>query len=95
MCGFLFKTNYCEILPYKKGIKTPFVLCFTCHAIIFVAIPFAHLLNDEMTKGIISEESWYQGLRYMLGIYVEPTKERINSRDNAVPRNTVKPVPSV
>ena len=53
--------------------------------LMFVVIPFAHLLNDQTIKGIISEESWYQGLRYMLGIYVEPTTRRVNSRDNAVP----------
>ena len=41
--------------------------------LMFVVIPFAHLMNDAKTKGIISEESWYQGLRDTLGIYVEPT----------------------
>ena len=40
--------------------------------LMFVVIPFVHLMNDEETKGIISEESWYQGFRYALGIYVEP-----------------------
>ena len=32
-------------------------------------IPLAYLMNDEETKGIIAEENWYQGLRYMLGRY--------------------------
>ena len=39
--------------------------------LMFVVIPFVNLMNDEDIKGIISEESWYQGIRYMLGIYVE------------------------
>ena len=34
-----------------------------------VIIPIVYLMNDEDTKGIIAEESWYQGIRHMLGIY--------------------------
>ena len=34
----------------------------------FVLIPFAHIMNDEDTKTVISEENWYQGLKHMLGI---------------------------
>ena len=40
--------------------------------VMFVVIPFVHLMNDEETKGIISEESWYQGLRYMMGMHKRP-----------------------
>ena len=40
--------------------------------LMFVIIPLVHLLNDEETKGIITEENWYQGLRHMMGIYNEP-----------------------
>ena len=36
--------------------------------IMFVLLPFLHLTNDEETKGIIADQGWYQGLRYMLGI---------------------------
>ena len=35
----------------------------------FVIIPLVHLLNNEETKGVIATESWYQGLRHMLGIH--------------------------
>ena len=35
----------------------------------FVLIPFAHLMNDEDTKTVMTEENWYQGLRHMLGIH--------------------------
>jgi hypothetical protein len=35
----------------------------------FVLIPFAHLMNDEDTKTVITQENWYQGLRHMLGIH--------------------------
>ena len=34
-----------------------------------VIIPLVHLMNDEETKGIITEENWYQGFRHMLGLY--------------------------
>ena len=40
--------------------------------IMYVVIPFTHLMNDEETKGIIAEENWLQGTRHMLGLYVEP-----------------------
>ena len=38
-----------------------------------VMIPLAYLMNDEEIKGIIAEENWYQGLRYMLGKYKPST----------------------
>ena len=60
-----------------------------------VAIPFANLMNDEETKGIISEESWYQGLRYMLGVYVEATEQHGEPASNVVPRKRSKHLPSV
>lgn len=44
--------------------------------IMFLVIPFLHLMNDEDTKAIIYEESWYQGLRNMFGIYNEKVPQR-------------------
>ena len=46
--------------------------------IMFVVIPFAHLMNDEDTKLIILQENWYQGLRHMLGVYTAPALRRTN-----------------
>ena len=37
--------------------------------LIFVVIPFVHLLNGEDTKRIIFEQGWIQGIKYVLGIY--------------------------
>ena len=34
---------------------------------VFLFIPFFHLLNDEETKGVIVERGWFQGLRQMAG----------------------------
>ena len=45
--------------------------------IMFFAIPFVHLLNDEETKGIISEENWYEGIRHLLGIYIKKPPQNL------------------
>ena len=45
--------------------------------VMFFAIPFCHLLNDEETKGIISEENWHEGLRHVLGIYIEKPPQNL------------------
>ena len=36
--------------------------------LMFVVIPFIHLLNDEDTKHIIFSHGWIQGIKYVLGI---------------------------
>ena len=36
--------------------------------LIFVVIPFVHLVNGEDTKRIIFEQGWIQGIKYVLGI---------------------------
>ena len=36
--------------------------------LMFVVIPFIHLLNDEDTKHIIFLHGWIQGIKYVLGI---------------------------
>ena len=41
--------------------------------LMFVVIPFLHLLNDEETKTIIAEHNWYHGLRHIFGIYSQVT----------------------
>ena len=46
----------------------------------FVTIPLVHLMNDEETKTVISEEGWYQGLRHMLGIYVRVSPQQPGNR---------------
>ena len=35
--------------------------------IMFLVIPFCHLMNDEETKGVIVERGWFQGLKQMAG----------------------------
>ena len=50
--------------------------------IMFIVIPFIHLLNDEEIKSIIFEQGWMQGIKYVLGIYAEPSV----GRDSKAPR---------
>ena len=65
-----------EILSIIIAILSPILLkhgipnvYFIDAIITFLVIPLIHLINDEDTKAIIYEESWYQGIRHMLGIY--------------------------
>ena len=50
---------------YEEGIHNHY---FVDAIIMFVLLPFIHLTNEEETKGIVADQGWYQGLRYMLGI---------------------------
>ena len=47
--------------------------------LVFVLIPFIHLLNDEDTKGIIFDKGWIQGIKFVLGIH----KDRLPGEDDA------------
>ena len=52
--------------------------------LMFILVPYVYLLNDEETKTIIVQESWYQGIRYMLGIHtqVAPQNQDVNQNSN-------------
>ena len=52
--------------------------------IMFIVIPFIHLLNDEEIKGIIFEQGWIQGIKCVLGIYTEPSLDRDSPADRAI-----------
>ena len=65
-----------ELIAILSAFSTPYLhnlgipnLHYPDAIIIFVVIPFVHLMNDEDTKIVILEENWYQGIRHMLGIY--------------------------
>ena len=69
-----------ESLGVISAILTPLLHNLVFHnlhypdvILMFVVIPFVHLMNDEDTKTIIAEENWYQGLRHMLGVYTKVT----------------------
>ena len=66
----------CEVVGTLFKVFTPklhdlgFPLVYLADAIImFVIIPFIHLVNDEETKAVIAEQNWYRGLGYLLGMY--------------------------
>jgi hypothetical protein len=80
-----------ELLSIGSAVITPFLhkhgipnLHFIDAIVMFLVIPFLHLMNDEDTKGIILEQNWYQGIRHMLGIYNEK-----------VPQGGIRAQPSV
>ena len=65
-----------EFVAILSGILTPFLHKLGIHnmyypdaIVMFVVIPFVHLMNDEDTKIIILQRNWYQGLRHMLGMH--------------------------
>ena len=52
--------------------------------LMFVVIPFIHLLNDEDTKGIIFDQGWIQGIKYVLGISKDcEVNENVANADEA------------
>ena len=67
------------VLKYKYGWKNT---SFTDPVCMFVIIPFLLLMNDDDTKEIIFDENWFQAVKFVLGIYVPPSIENIESRFN-------------
>ena len=45
-----------------------YYLYFPDAILMFVILPFNHIMNDEDTKAIIAERGWIQGIRHMLNI---------------------------
>ena len=68
--------------PYLKHKYNIHNMYLTDAILKFVFIPFLYLLNDEQTKEIIYEENWYQGIRFVAGVYTKPLN-KINSNDNS------------
>ena len=74
MCfmGWLYEvlsTIFVLIIPYLKQKHEIHNTYLTYPFIMFVAIPGVHILNDEDTKTVITEKSWYNGIRHALGMY--------------------------
>ena len=63
---------------------------FDC-TIMYILIPFLHLLNDEETNGIITDENWYQGMKNLLGIYVPPEKRKEITQPDHIPKQNRNP----
>ena len=49
----------------------------------FVGVPFLYLFNDDRAKEIVINESWYQGIKYVLGVYVVPVEEQDGENPDA------------
>ena len=48
----------------------------------FLIIPVMHLINNEETKGIVSESNWLNGLRHLLGLRRIPTQQNSSPLTN-------------
>ena len=73
-----------ELLGTVITVVTPTLYSLGIHhqyyvdaIMMFLVIPFLHLMNDEITKAVIVEQGWYQGVKYMAGYH-----------DQAAPQNT-------
>ena len=62
------------VTPYLRNYGL-YYLYFPDVILMFLVIPFVHLMNDEDTKTVITEEGWIQGLKHMLGIHCEQDRE--------------------
>ena len=58
-------------LGLEKGLFYPYFEFFQAFFRAIV-IPFVHLINEEETKTVITEEKWYNGIKYALGLYRKP-----------------------
>ena len=48
----------------------------------FIIIPLVYLMNDDDTKGVIIDEGWVQGLKYLAGLRNNKTKNSSASRND-------------
>ena len=90
-----------ELISIGSALISPLLNKYGFHNIhfidaivMFLVIPFLHLMNDEDTKGIICEENWYQGVRNMLGIYKEKVPQGNIRRTPSVANSKRNPLPS-
>ena len=68
--GWLYEMTggfFTILSPLFKSLGVPNVY-YPDAILMFIIIPFTHLMNDEETKAIIYDESWYQGFKHTLGI---------------------------
>ena len=61
------------------NIHFPYVIVMS------IIIPFIYLLNDGAEKEVIFQSGWYQGVRYVLGIYTAPTIANNSLGRNLIP----------
>ena len=77
-----------ELIANIMTAVSPSLLSFGIHhqyyvdaILMFLGIPFIHLMNDENIKGVIVESSWYRGFRHMLGFENQISPDPVN-QDN-------------
>ena len=72
----LISTTFVMIAPllkFKYDLPNTY---FVDPITLFVVVPFLYLFNDDEAKEIVYNESWYQGIKYVFGVYVAPVQEK-------------------
>ena len=83
-------TLFAILTPLLHQFKIPNLHVIDC-TMMFILIPFLHLLNDEETNGIITDENWYQGMRNLLRIYIPPEKREEIAQPYPAPKENMNP----
>ena len=48
----------------------------------FIIIPLVYLMNDDDTKGVIVDEGWSEGMKYLAGLRNNKSKNSSARRNN-------------
>ena len=83
-------TLFAILSPVLHQFEIPNLHMIDC-TMMYILIPLLHLLNDEETNGIITDENWYQGMRNLLGIYVPPEKRKEITQPDHIPKQNRNP----
>ena len=69
----LFGTIITSVSPFLLSLGWQYHIYFDA-ILMFLGIPFFHLMNDEVTKGVIVERGWFRGFKHMVGFrnQIEP-----------------------
>ena len=91
MIGWMFESGAVILINLKLLFKYIGLtnVYFADSIIYFLVIPCFHLMNNDDTKAIVFGESWYHGIRHMLGIYTK-TVPQINAEMYHPPREENK-----
>ena len=61
------------LTPLLRGLGFHYLYYFDA-VLMFIVIPFIHLMNDEDTKTIITENGWLQGIQHMIRVKQDETR---------------------
>ena len=96
MIGWMFESGAVILINLKLLFKYIGLtnVYYADSIIYFLVIPCFHLMNNDDTKAIVFGESWYHGIRHMLGIYTKPVPPRGVKMSNKPWKNNRTPLNS-